>query len=129
MPTVEVTPTAAGTPSEGMDDFCFFAGKPPTDVKYTVIKPLKIGKGSYGGVTDIPPSLAAAAAKARGADAMIDYTGSQRFGLLPWRLVRPVVRGTAVKLAAPGSDLRGDGRQHPGQIMAGNKAPGQQQAK
>jgi hypothetical protein len=57
---------------------------------------LKVGKGTYGGVNDILPKLAKYA-QMRGADAIIDYTGSQRFGFWPWRLVRPVVRGIAVK--------------------------------
>ena len=36
-------------------------------------------------------------AKAAGADAVIHYNGSQRFGFWPWRFVRPVVTGTAIK--------------------------------
>jgi hypothetical protein len=79
-------------------DFCFFRDVPPPDSKYTIVKRLKVGKGTYGGVKDILPALADHARKA-GADAMIRYTGSQRFGFLPWRMVRPVVRGIAIKWA------------------------------
>jgi hypothetical protein len=61
---------------------------------------VKIGKGSYGGVNDILPKLAEYA-RLRGADAIIEYTGSQRFGFWPWRLVRPVVRGVAVQWTEP----------------------------
>lgn len=81
---------------------CFFAGKPPSDVKYTVIKRLKVAKGTYGGVTQILPKFASQA-RGYGAHAIIDYTGSQRFGFWPWRMVRPVVRGTAVKWSTPTS--------------------------
>lgn len=77
-------------------DLCFFAGTPPANVKYTTIKKLKAGKGTYGGVKDILPTLAAHARKV-GADAIIEFEGSQRFGVFPWRIVRPVVRGVAVK--------------------------------
>ncbi|PZQ23476.1 MAG: hypothetical protein DI562_18765, partial [Stenotrophomonas acidaminiphila] len=54
------------------------------------------GKGSYGSVNDILP-MVIADAKAAGADAVIHYNGSQRFGFWPWRFVRPVVTGTAIK--------------------------------
>lgn len=79
-----------------VEGFCFFAGKPPAEVKYTVIRKIKVGKGSYGPVTAILPKFARYAKKI-GADAVIEYMGSQRFGFWPWRLVRPVVRGVAVK--------------------------------
>lgn len=77
-------------------DFCFFAGTPPSDIKYTIVKKLKVAKGSYGGVKDILPKLVDQARK-YGADAVINYSGSQRFGFFPWRTVRPVVRGVAIK--------------------------------
>lgn len=80
--------------------FCFFANLPPADQKYTVVKNLKIGKGTYGSVTDILPKMAEYA-QVHGADAIIQYTGSQRFGFWPWRIVRPVVRGVAVQWAEP----------------------------
>lgn len=77
-------------------DFCFFSGKPPSDITYSKLKDVKVGKGTYGGVKEILPKLVVEAKEA-GADAIVDYTGSQRFGFWPWRMVRPVVRGTAVK--------------------------------
>ena len=83
-------------PPNDVANFCFFSGTPPADAKYTVIKKLKVGKGSYGGVKDILPKFAGHAQKV-GADAIISYTGSQRFGFWPWRMVRPVVRGVAIK--------------------------------
>lgn len=107
----------------GTRDFCFFAGTPPSDVKYTVIKKLKVGKGTYGSVTDILPKFAGYAQKV-GADAVIDYTGSQRFGFWPWRLVRPVVRGTAVKWTSPPkSDCTAMGGSTLTAILATNKPP------
>lgn len=92
--------SAASLPPGELGKLCFFAGKPPSDVKYTVIKKLKVAKGTYGGVRDILPKFASYAHK-HGADAIIDYTGSQRFGFWPWRMVRPVVRGAAVKWLTP----------------------------
>lgn len=79
-------------------DFCFFSGTPPPDFKYTEVRSLSVGKSSYGGVKDVLPSLADRARKF-GGDAIINYSGSQRFGFLPWRMVRPVVRGVAIKWA------------------------------
>jgi hypothetical protein len=76
-------------------ELCLFSGAPPFGIKYTTIRKLKMGKGSYGSVTDILPGFAEMA-RAAGADAVINYTGSQRFGFWPWRLVHPVVRGEAI---------------------------------
>lgn len=84
----------------GLGDFCFFANLPPASQKYKIIKDVSIGKNSYGSVTAILPKLAEYA-QMRGADAIIEYTGSQRFGFWPWRVVRPVVRGTAVQWTEP----------------------------
>lgn len=75
---------------------CLFTGTPPADHTYTTLRKLKYGKGSYGSVNDILP-MVIADAKAAGADAVIHYNGSQRFGFWPWRFVRPVVTGTAIK--------------------------------
>lgn len=87
-----------------LGSFCFIAGRPVADQKFTVVRKLKLGKQTYGSVRDILPAFASRA-KALGANAMINYTGSQRFGFLPWRMVRPVVRGTAVKMPGlPGAD-------------------------
>ena len=58
-----------------------------------------MGKGTYGSVTDLLQKLTDMA-NAVGADAIINYAGSQRFGFWPWRMVRPVVRGTAIKWVA-----------------------------
>jgi hypothetical protein len=75
---------------------CLFTGTPPPEFTYTVLKELDYGKGSYGSVNDILPKLVEDA-KAAGADAVIHYNGAQHFGFWPWRLVRPVVTGTAIK--------------------------------
>lgn len=78
-------------PSESV---CLYADTPNAD--YVVIRDFKVGKGSFGSVTDILPKVAQTA-KNLGADAIINYRASQRFGFWPWRFVRPVGRGTAVK--------------------------------
>ncbi|MEX3946653.1 hypothetical protein AB4Y40_02650 [Paraburkholderia sp. EG287B] len=86
--------------ASSLGDFCFFSHLPPSEQKYKVIRKLKIGKGTYGSVQDILPKLAAYA-QSNGADAIVEYTGSQRFGFWPWRMVRPVVRGVAVQWIDP----------------------------
>ena len=75
---------------------CLFTGAPPADFTYIVVKELDYGKGSYGSVNDILPKLVEDA-KAAGADAVIRYNGAQHFGFWPWRFVRPVATGTAIK--------------------------------
>ncbi|WP_445115249.1 hypothetical protein [Acinetobacter sp. WZC-1] len=68
----------------------------PADSKFTVIKRLKLGKGTYGGVEELYPRFAESARKLH-ADAIINYRAGQRFGFWPWRIVRPVVSGTAIQ--------------------------------
>ncbi|MEZ2354788.1 hypothetical protein [Caballeronia sp. RCC_10] len=87
-------------PSSGLADFCFFASLPSSGQNYKIIKKLKIGKGTYGSVENLLPTMAERA-RQQGADAIIEYTGSQRFGFWPWRMVRPVVRGVAVQWTEP----------------------------
>ncbi|HEX5057035.1 MAG TPA: hypothetical protein VFX02_11110 [Gammaproteobacteria bacterium] len=82
--------------SDVIGDVCLFSGSPPSDIEYTKITRLKLGKGSFGSVADILPKFAKRA-RAVGADAVINYTGSQRFGFWPWRFIRPVLRGEAIK--------------------------------
>ena len=36
-------------PKPDANDFCFFAGVPPAEFPYTVIKKVKVAKGTYGG--------------------------------------------------------------------------------
>ncbi|MBB3167080.1 hypothetical protein [Simiduia aestuariiviva] len=76
---------------------CLITGLPASDVSYEKIQRIKLGKGSYGSVADILPAFAQKA-DTLGANAIVNYVGSQRFGFWPWRVVRPVVRGEAVKL-------------------------------
>ena len=100
----EIEPSTGSTSAVnlpgGLGDFCFFARLPPASQKYKVIKNVKIGKGTYGSVQDILPKMAEYA-QLRGADAIVEYAGSQRFGFWPWRMVRPVVRGVAVQWTDP----------------------------
>jgi len=115
--------TAASQVENG--DFCLFTGNPPSDTKYTVLKKIKVAKGSYGGVGDVLPTLVMQA-KALGGNAIIEYAGTQRFGLFPWRLVRPVVRGTAVKIDATGPiECTKLGGTTMGTVITENKAPEQ----
>ena len=115
------TPESVSRPGEKAD-FCLFAGEPPAELKYTTLRALKVGKGSYGGVTDILPKMVEEA-RQMGADAIIHYAGSQRFGFWPWRVVRPVVRGTAIKWNGPQPDCAAVGGTPLGTVLATNKAP------
>lgn len=77
---------------------CLFEGAP--SVQFKTIKRIKVAKGTYGGVTDLYPRLHHVADKYK-ANAVINYTASQRFGFWPWRVVRPVGLGTAVQIDTP----------------------------
>ena len=126
---VEITPDKEGAeksvPTTDVSEFCFFAGTPSADNKYTVVRKLKVGKGTYGGVKDILPKFADYARKV-GADAIINYTGSQRFGFFPWRMVRPVVQGVAIKWSDPQKrDCAALGGTTLKAILESNKPPSQ----
>ena len=86
-------PPEQQSPKSGI---CLFTGTPPSGFTYTVLKELDYGKGSHGSVNDILPKLVEDS-KAAGADAVIHYNGAQHFGFWPWRFVRPVITGTAIK--------------------------------
>ena len=90
------TATAAPEQQALSGGVCLFTGDAPPDYTYTTLKELEYGKGSYGSVNDLLPQVVADA-KAVGADAIIHYNGAQHFGFFPWRFVRPVVTGVAVK--------------------------------
>ena len=106
-------------------DFCLFPGHPPSDVKYAVIKKIKLAKGTYGSVSDILPTFVIQA-KAMGANAVVDYAGTQRFNIMPWKMVRPVLRGTAVKIETGGAfDCAKMGGTTVATVIAENKAPEQ----
>lgn len=75
---------------------CVIAGQPSKEFAYESVRKIVYGKGSYGGVAEVIPHLANQA-RVLNADAVINYAGSQRFGFWPWRFVRPVVRGEAVR--------------------------------
>ena len=112
----------AGRPAD-FGKFCLFAGAPPSDFGYTVIKKLKVGKQTYGSVKDVLPELVDRARSA-GADTIVNYNGSQRFGFFPWKLVRPVVTGTAVKWNGPvPKDCAAAGGSTVEQVLRENKAP------
>lgn len=108
---------------ESLAKFCFIPGRPSGDVSYTVVRKLKVGKGSYGKVTDILPQLAVRA-QGLGAHAVVDYDAGQRFGFFPWRLVRPVVRGTAIRWnGTPPTDCTALGGGTLATILAEDRAP------
>ncbi|WP_154668007.1 hypothetical protein [Pseudoduganella violaceinigra] len=97
-PAQEPAPEAElDAPKAGANEFCLFKGKPPTSVKYKELGHVKYGKGTYGSAAQIVPEVVSQATS-RGANAIADFSGAQHFGFWPWRLVRPVVQGTAIKL-------------------------------
>ncbi|MFA0521315.1 hypothetical protein AB4501_30635, partial [Vibrio sp. 10N.222.55.E8] len=59
------------------------------------LKPLKAAKGSYGSVSRVMPKFLNNADRV-GANTVVNFQGSQRFGFWPWRIVRPVIYGTGV---------------------------------
>ena len=90
-------PSAVTADSAGAGNrVCVLSGPAPSAAQFTVVKELKIGKGTYGSV-DEGITMLADKARDLGADAIVNYSGSQRFGFWPWRFVHPVVRGTAIK--------------------------------
>ncbi|MBF5005955.1 hypothetical protein [Diaphorobacter caeni] len=124
-------PGAAAAPAPVISaeaaQICFFPGPPPSDVKFQTLRKLKVGKGTYGGVRDILPKFASQA-QSLGADAVMNYAGSQRFGFWPWRMVRPVVNGVAIKWTTPpGKDCAALGGSTLATILATDRAPGQPQ--
>ena len=121
VPVAPVAPAVSGALIDG--NFCLFSGTPPSDYKFKVVKEVKVAKGAYGPVTQILPAFVAEA-KSLGADAVINYAGSQRFGFFPWRLVRPVVRGTAVKFEGTEPfDCAKMGGTTLSNVISANKAP------
>ncbi|WP_151732427.1 hypothetical protein [Acinetobacter ursingii] len=82
---------------------CLISGVPSQ--QYVVVKRVKVAKGTYGSVEELYPKLGNAAQKLN-ANAIVDYNASQRFGFWPWRIVRPVATGTAVRWNAPNVDCQ-----------------------
>ena len=110
----EVKPEDAG--------FCLYHGRPSGDAKYTPGKAIETSRETYGSVLDELPRFVSTA-KAAGAEAVIDYSGAQHFGLLPWRLVRPLVHGTAIHWDGPAPDCAASGGATFATVMATDKEP------
>ena len=123
-PIIPAAPSASATASTIPNaDFCLYAGAPPSDATYRSLGRVKLGKGTYGGVRDELPSFVAEA-RAKGADAITNYNGAQRFGFWPWRMVHPVLTGIAVKFdAGKVPDCAGTGGATLATVMATNVEP------
>ena len=102
--------------------FCLYGGKPTGDAKYAAGQNLKTSRETYGSVLDELPRFVATA-RAAGADAVIDYNGAQHFGFWPWRLVRPVASGVAIKWNGPAPDCAASGGSTFATIMLTDKEP------
>jgi hypothetical protein len=82
---------------DGIENFktmCIFENTP--NAEYETIRKFKVGKGTYGPVSSVMPRYVAYADRL-GGNTITNYHGGQRFGFWPWRIVRPVAAGTAVK--------------------------------
>ena len=103
--------------------FCLFSAPPSAGNPYTTLRKLKVARQTYGSVRDVLPELVDRA-RALGAGAIVDYNGSQRFGFWPWRLVRPVATGTAIKwnIGAP-ADCKAAGGMTVAEVLNSNKPP------
>jgi hypothetical protein len=86
--------TAERLPKKPM---CVMKGVPPPPVKYALLKSMKLAKQTYGGAR---PQTMKLVEQARGAhaDAIVNYSGAQHFGFWPWRFIRPIVSGDAVRI-------------------------------
>ena len=78
---------------------CTIKGKPSPE-QYKTIKRVIAAKGTYGSVEEVYPRFVERVHQT-GGDVVINYRASQRFGFWPWRFVRPVIYGTAVKWNTP----------------------------
>jgi hypothetical protein len=78
---------------------CVIEGIPDSS-QYQIKKHIKAAKGTYGSVVEVYPRFVERAHQV-GGNVVINYHASQRFGFWPWRFVRPVVWGTAVKWNTP----------------------------
>ena len=125
----ETPPSEDIRPSNGevspIGDFCFLPGVPPSDIRYVRLRDVKVGKHSYGSVRTILDDLAEQARRLEG-DALINYSGSQRFGFWPWQMVRPVARGTAIRWeGSTKPDCKSIGGSTLSEILLQNQPPGQ----
>ncbi|MEG0488174.1 MAG: hypothetical protein RR575_09585 [Acinetobacter sp.] len=78
---------------------CAIKGTPDSS-QFKIMKRVKVAKGTYGSVEELYPRFAERTHQV-GGNVVINYNASQRFGFWPWRIVRPVVWGTAVKWNTP----------------------------
>ena len=80
---------------------CLLDQSPPLDsTQFEIKKRIKVAKGTSGNVVELYPRFAERAHQV-GGNVVINYNASQRFGFWPWRIVRPVIWGTAVKWKTP----------------------------
>ena len=96
---VMLTSTVQSAEETKPQSICIIAGQPATGVEYEVLRRVKRGKNTYGSPAQVLPVFANQV-RALGGDAVIGYRSGQRFGFWPWRVVRPVVYGTAVRWKA-----------------------------
>lgn len=101
-PAPSVEPVANGNGGSGIinkpTEFCYFiGGTPQGDVEFTLLKNVKVAKGTFGAVSSILPKFEEATI-ARGGNSVVNFAGSQRFGFWPWRFIRPVASGRAINI-------------------------------
>ncbi|MCY1253005.1 hypothetical protein D9M68_123280 [compost metagenome] len=95
--TQAAVPPASVAPYAG--PVCMLKAPLPVGVQHASLGRIQSGKQWYGG-TDEVVGMLADAARANGADAVVNLRASHKFGMLAW--ARPVAAGDAVRLASAG---------------------------
>lgn len=115
---------AAAIPAQaGWETMCLFGAEPPAGSKYRIVRALKEAKQTYGSARELVPRLVEDARRG-GGQAIIRYSGAQRFGFWPWRLARPVVSGQAIQWdEAPTKSCEDMGGVTAGQLVNSNVSP------
>jgi hypothetical protein len=123
-PAQEASAPVAEQPApDSWQAMCLFGGVPPAGTKYKVVTKLREAKGTYGSARELVPKLVAEARSA-GGQAVIHYSGAQRFGFWPWRLARPVVSGEVIQWEeTPSQGCEALGGVTAGQLVATNVSP------
>src|SRR2546425_9510255 len=79
---------------------CVISGVPPREARWAILKSLKVGRQTYG-PAEICLQEMVRQARRLGADAIVNYHGAQHFGFWPWRFIRPIAEGDAVRIDNP----------------------------
>lgn len=82
-------------PTNPPQEFCYFDASPTSNVEYTIVRSVKVEKGTYGSVSEVIPKVQPYVENI-GGNAIMNFRASQRFSILPWSFVSPVAMGKAI---------------------------------